>query len=314
MADIDLTRAQTAARIMSIGDAAQLETENKESLVAAINELKQESGGTSEVTAESIKSALGYTPADEEKVDELSEAISDKLDADKLPEAVNDALAQAKESGEFDGADGTSVTVQSVSESAEDGGENVVTFSDGKTLTVKNGATGAQGPKGETGEKGDTGPQGEKGEKGDTGATGATGPTGATGANGSDGQDGANGLSIYSYAYDFGVGVAPAADDANESTNVGYYMIYVTMPEDRELQVGDLIVDAVGNVARVNAVYPTSNMFNVEYVTNIMGPQGATGADGYTPVKGTDYFTDDDKNEMVDLVIAALPTWEGGSY
>ena len=32
--------------------------------------------------------------------------ISHKLDADKLPEAVNDALAQAKASGEFDGADG----------------------------------------------------------------------------------------------------------------------------------------------------------------------------------------------------------------
>ena len=32
--------------------------------------------------------------------------ISGKLDANKLPEAVNAALAQAKESGEFDGADG----------------------------------------------------------------------------------------------------------------------------------------------------------------------------------------------------------------
>lgn len=32
--------------------------------------------------------------------------ISGKLDKDKLPEAINDALAQAKESGEFDGEDG----------------------------------------------------------------------------------------------------------------------------------------------------------------------------------------------------------------
>lgn len=43
------------------------------------------------------------------------------------------------------GSAGTSVTVSSVSESAEDGGENVVTFSDGKTLTVKNGKQGAAG-------------------------------------------------------------------------------------------------------------------------------------------------------------------------
>ena len=40
------------------------------------------------------------------------------------------------------GADGTSVTVSSVSESTADGGSNVVEFSDGKTLTVKNGRDG----------------------------------------------------------------------------------------------------------------------------------------------------------------------------
>lgn len=53
--------------------------------------------------------------------------ISGKLDADKLPEAVNDALAQAKASGEFDGADGQP---------------------------------------GEKGDKGDTGAQGEPGKDG----------------------------------------------------------------------------------------------------------------------------------------------------
>lgn len=70
------------------------------------------------------------------------------------------------------GADGTSVTVSSVSESTADGGSNVVTFSDGKTVTIKNGS------------KGSTGATGAKGDKGDTGATGADGTsatiTGAT--------------------------------------------------------------------------------------------------------------------------------------
>jgi hypothetical protein len=55
-----------------------------------------------------------------------------------------------------DGKDGTSVTVQSVTESTADGGENVVTFSDGKTLTVKNGSKGSKGDKGETGAAGYT--------------------------------------------------------------------------------------------------------------------------------------------------------------
>lgn len=43
------------------------------------------------------------------------------------------------------GADGTSVTIESVRLSALDDGENIVTFSDGKTLRVKNGSKGNDG-------------------------------------------------------------------------------------------------------------------------------------------------------------------------
>ena len=62
----------------------------------------------------------------------------------------------------FDGSngkDGTSVTVANVSESTADGGNNVVTFSDGKTITVKNGSKGDKGDKGDSikGDKGDPG-------------------------------------------------------------------------------------------------------------------------------------------------------------
>ncbi len=38
------------------------------------------------------------------------------------------------------------------------------------------------------------------------------------------------------------------------------------------------------------------------------------GKDGETPEKGVDYYTEADKIEMVNAVIAALPTWTGGSY
>lgn len=54
--------------------------------------------------------------------------------------------ASGKSSADLKGApgkDGAPVTVKSVSESAADGGSNVVTFSDGKTLTVKNGSRGS---------------------------------------------------------------------------------------------------------------------------------------------------------------------------
>lgn len=44
------------------------------------------------------------------------------------------------------------------------------------------------------------------------------------------------------------------------------------------------------------------------------GDTGAAGADGYTPVRGTDYWTEADKAEIVNDTLAALPTWTGGSY
>lgn len=50
-----------------------------------------------------------------------------------------------------DGKDGTSVTISSINESAEDDGNNTVTFSDGTTLTVKNGSKGSTGDKGDNG-------------------------------------------------------------------------------------------------------------------------------------------------------------------
>lgn len=44
------------------------------------------------------------------------------------------------------------------------------------------------------------------------------------------------------------------------------------------------------------------------------GDPGAKGAPGKTPVKGTDYWTAADKQEIVADTLAALPTWTGGSY
>ena len=54
------------------------------------------------------------------------------------------------------GTNGTSVTVKSVSESTADGGSNVITFSDGKTVTIKNGSKGSTGATGDKGADGKT--------------------------------------------------------------------------------------------------------------------------------------------------------------
>jgi hypothetical protein len=117
-----------------------------------------------------------------------------KLDTSDLTEAINNALAQAKNSGEFDGANGVSAThswngttltvtsasgsssadlkgdkgndgvsissVKQTTTSTADDGNNIitVTLSNGtaSTFTVQNGSKGRDGAKGDTGEAGKT--------------------------------------------------------------------------------------------------------------------------------------------------------------
>ena len=104
----------------------------------------------------------------------------DYLTADTLQAATDAALAQAKESGEFDGAQGP----------AGEKGDK--------------GDTGATGPQGIQGPVGPQGPQGEQGPQGLHGETGPQGPAGADGQPGADGAPGADGKSAYQYAQDGG--------------------------------------------------------------------------------------------------------------
>ncbi len=153
------------------------------------------------------------------------------LSEDDLSDAINTALESAQQNGVFDG---TSVTITSIEESSSDGGTNTVTFSDGNTMSIKNGtkgdvgptgptgSTGPQGPQGIQGETGPQGPSGEngisathswdghvltitsasgsssadlKGDKGETGAKGDAGPQGPQGIQGPAGADGKDGVS-----------------------------------------------------------------------------------------------------------------------
>jgi hypothetical protein len=78
----------------------------------------------------------------------LQGLLDSKLNSSDLSEAVSSALADAKASGEFDGTDGkdgSSITITNISESSVDGGSNIVTFSNGDTLTIKNGTNGSAG-------------------------------------------------------------------------------------------------------------------------------------------------------------------------
>lgn len=136
-----------------IGNLEDLETGDKSNLVAAINEVAQPggggTGGTSDHTKLENRDAADQHPMS--AITGLTDALAGKqptgnyLTQDDLQDATDKALAQAKASGEFDGA------------------------------------TGPQGPQGERGPKGDTGPQGIQGLKGDPGEKGDPGTAGADG-------------------------------------------------------------------------------------------------------------------------------------
>lgn len=154
------------------------------------------------------------------------------------------------------------------------------------------GDTGATGPQGDTGATGPQGPKGDdgaKGDKGDTGATGETGPQGIQGEQGPKGDTGATGPQ------------GPAgADGKNGVDGVGVSSVTQTTTSS---------ADGGSNVMTVTLSNGTTSTFTVKN-----GSKGSAGEAGYTPVKGTDYFTAADKTELVNDVLAALPTWTGGSY
>ena len=128
------------------------------------------------------------------------------------------------------------------------------------------------------------GAKGDRGEKGDTGQDGYTpikgvdyfdGEQGPQGEPGIDGVDGANGI-----------------DGQSATITIGT----VTT------------LDAGSNATVENVGTSTDAIFNFGI------PKGENGTDGYTPVRGTDYYTEADKEEMVELVLASLPSAEEVSY
>ena len=147
--------------------------------------------------------------------------ITEMAEADDIPVAVNEALAQAKASGEFDGADGQDGVTPTIGENGNWylGDTDTGKPSRGDTgPRGETGATGAPGPQGPAGPKGDTGdigpqgiqgPQGEQGIQGETGSTGPAGPkgdAGPQGPQGDKGDKGADGKSAYQYAVEGGYG------------------------------------------------------------------------------------------------------------
>lgn len=204
-----------------------------------------------------------------------------------------------------------------------------------KGETGTQGQTGAQGPSGPAGPAGPAGPQGEPGPKGDPGPQGETGQTGA----------GFTIRGFFATAEALAAGVdAPEAGDAYGVGAAAPYDIYIydgavgAWVNNGPLQ-GAKGADGVDGIDGVTPVIGANgNWYLGETDTGKpargekgdkgepgadgakgdpgeTGPQGPTGPQGETgpqgpagaaPVKGTDYFTEADKQEMAAAAAAQV--------
>lgn len=183
--DLHTSRAADLRVLPSVTTPGGTPADPPESVYDQLMELIKDMGGASEeniakavaayLTEHPVKETDPTVPAWAKEANKPTYTAAEvgALSADTLQAATNAALAQAKASGEFDGADG-------------DTGP--------RGPKGDTGATGPQGSKGDTGgdgpqgPKGDTGATGPQGPKGDTGGTGPQGPAGPQGAPGADGE------------------------------------------------------------------------------------------------------------------------------
>ena len=188
--------------------------------------------------------------------------------------------------------------------------------------TGPQGEVGPEGPQGPKGDQGDPGEKGEKGDKGDKGDTGEQGPQGIQGPKGDKGETGeagpegpqgpqgiagANGSKIVTATDLTNEGAAPEGTvEGDYAIDTNTLILYKVTSESKLSLVGVMKGDK-GDKGDPGATGATG----AQGETGPQGPageQGPAGADGTTPVKGTDYFTEEDKTEIVNDVLATRKT------
>lgn len=231
-----------------------------------------------------------YTPTDQLTLQTIQHQIGDlddlKTEAkDTLVAAINEAARTGGGAGSMDlrVADG-------YIQYSTDGGEtwqNLIAAEDLKGAKGDTGATGPQGAPGKDGANGETGPAGPRGPAGAPGKDGADGKPGAAGADGAKGAD----------------GITPHIGD-----NGNWYL--------GENDTGKPSRGATGAKGDAGATGPDGapGKDGAPGAQGEKGDKGDPGAPGKTPIRGTDYWTAADKQEIVSAVLAALPDGTEVSY
>ena len=310
----DQMTLQTIQR--QIGDLADLTTEAKGTLVAAINEVARTGGAGSMA----LRVADGYIQYSTDGGSTWTNLIA----VAELKGGKGDPGAKGDPGDKGDtGAPGTKGDTGATGPQGPKGDPGE------KGGPGATGPAGPQGPKGDPGEKGDPGatgpagprgPKGDPGEKGDPGATGPAGPRGPVGAPGKDGapgNDGADGKPGAAGAD----GVTPHIGD-----NGNWYLGGTDTGKPSRGATG-----AKGDAGATGPAGPAGPQGHAgapgkdgapgapgaqgeKGEKGEKGDPGAKGDPGKTPVRGTDYWTAADKQEIVNSVIAALPDGTEVSY
>ena len=285
---------------------SQTESINYSNLVDRIRQI-EENGLSNDLIADSVLRYMRENPITPESIG--------AVDVQTLPNELEKLLSQAKESGIFDGADGP-MGPQGEQGEKGDPGEPGTT-----------GPQGEKGDKGDPGEPGAAGPQGEKGDKGDPGEPGAAGPQGEKGEKGDPGAAGKDGVSVTHSFNDTVLTVTSAsgtssADLKGEKGEKGDPGEKGEQGEKGDKgDQGDPGTDgAKGEKGEKGDTGPQGPQ-GEKGDTGEAGPQGPAGADGqpgekgekgdtgaagYTPQRGTDYWTASDIAEIKSYVDEAI--------
>lgn len=170
-----------------------------------------------------------------------------------------------------------------------DAGHLIFTLTDGEKIDLGD-IRGPAGPRGEAG------PQGPAGRDGADGKDGETGPRG---------QPGPKGDSFQTVVEDDGNGNITIRALTTEGTGTSGQNGYTFTPSVSP----DGIISWTNDGGLVNP-----EPVNIKGPAGANGQQGPAGTNGKTPVKGTDYFTQADKEELVQAVLAAMPDGDTEAY
>ena len=167
--------------------------------------------------------------------------------------------------------------------STEDGGSNVYTFTDGSTITVKNGSKGSvgpQGPQGPQGLRGETGPRGPQGEQGTKGVSCTHSWNGSkltvTSASGTSSADlkGPQGPA------------GPQGPQGHAGTSAVWFSGTAVVGNGQVAVAGSKAGDMYLNSKTFN-VYKATAANTWSLVCNIKGAQGVQGSPGQNGTNGT---------------------------